>query len=370
MIDLAAQRLLLTGYSSAEVTRAQELTDSAARVSVVVPCFNYGRFLPACVSSVLGQQGVLVDMLIVDDASTDGSGQVADSLARSDHRVRVHHNATNRGHIASYNIGFSDVDGDYVLLLSADDLLTPGALRRAVALLQARPSVGFAYGWSIPFSGSELPPARTDTRSWSVWHGIDWVADRCRRGCNVVRSSDAVVRRTVLERVGGYREDLPHSGDFEWWMRAALVSDVGMVCGADQIYYRLHGSNMSRTTYATTLINLHETRRAFDVALAGNEVDRARLRRLAYRALARKAVDLAVAEYMSGEQDETGVEEYRRFALAADPDVVDSREWRALARRQSLGTLRARRSPLFKSRELIRFLEHRAIAHRWRFSGI
>jgi hypothetical protein len=143
-----------------------------------------------------------------------------------------------------------------------------------------------------------------------------------------------------------------------------------MVSGVDQIYYRLHGSNMSRTTYASTIVNLHETRRAFEAALAGDDAKRAAMLRLARETLARQALRLATTYYMSGEEDDGGVEAYKRFATATDPQVMDSQEWRALGRRQAAGSKRARRSPLFRTRELVRDLENRLVWRRWRFSGI
>ena len=116
------------------------------RVSVVVPCYRYGAYLPACVASATSQPGVEVDVLIVDDASPDDSADVARSLAAADPRVRVLVNEQNMRHIATYNEGLSLVDGEYVVLLSADDLLAPGSLARAVALMEANPSVGMTYG--------------------------------------------------------------------------------------------------------------------------------------------------------------------------------------------------------------------------------
>jgi hypothetical protein len=234
--------------------------------------------------------------------------------------------------------------------------------------------VGFVYGWSIDFSEEPPPPARERTRSWSVWNGMDWLEDNCRRATNVIRSSDAVIRRSVLERVGGYREDLPHSGDHEWWMRAAQVADVGMVAGADQLYYRLHGTNMSCTQYASTLTNLHETRKAFDAALdgsvGGDPAELAALRRRADRALARKAVWLAVWDYMTGPEGDANTVAYCDFALALDPAIERSRSWRALQRRRAAGLERARRLPAFRARELLRELEGRAMWRRKRFSGV
>jgi glycosyltransferase involved in cell wall biosynthesis len=344
------------------------------RVSVVIPCYNYGQFLAASVGSALAQEDVDVDVLIVDDASPDGSGEVAEALAGADPRVRVHRNLDNRGNIATYNIGLAQAEGKYVYLLSADDMLTPGALSRAAQLMEANPSVGFTYGCAIEFSDDPPPPARTRARSWSIWKGEDWLADNCQRGWNVIASSDALVRRTVLERVGGYREDLPHSGDHEWWMRAAQVADVGMVCGADQYYYRLHGTNMSRTVYADTLTNLWQTKGAYDAALdgtmGGDPATLAALRRTAYRALARRTIRQAIVEYMTTPDGAVNAAAYREFASAIDPDIVNSRNWRALQRREAAGLERARRAPAYRTREFAGDLKRRLTAQRKRLSGV
>src|SRR4051794_13884437 len=112
-----------------------------SRVSVIVPCYNYGRFLEQCVGSVLSQDGVDVEVLVIDDASPDGSAEAARALGR-DPRVQVSCHAENRGHIATYNEGLAWARGDYLLLLSADDCLTPGALTRAATLMDAHPAVG------------------------------------------------------------------------------------------------------------------------------------------------------------------------------------------------------------------------------------
>jgi hypothetical protein len=239
--------------------------------------------------------------------------------------------------------------------------------------MEANPSVGFTYGRSVEFSDDPPPPARSRTRSWWVWKGGDWLEDNCRRGANVIASSDAVVRRTVLERVGGYREDLPHSGDHEWWMRAAQVADVGMVCGVDQYYYRLHGKNMSRTVYADTFTNLCETKRAYDAALdgsvGGDPARLAALRQTAYRALARRTLHQARLEFMTKPDGHIHAADYREFASAIDPDIVSSRGWRELQRREAVGIERARRAPAYRARELAGNLKGRLAWHSKRFIG-
>src|SRR3954454_12361504 len=125
-----------------------------SRVSVVIPLHNYGHFLPECVASVLAQEGVDVDVLIIDDASTDDSLSVASEIAAGDDRVRVVASERNGGMVATITRGLWEVDGEYLVKLDADDLLTPGALARATALLQAHPSVGFVYGFPVAFTES------------------------------------------------------------------------------------------------------------------------------------------------------------------------------------------------------------------------
>src|SRR6516165_7020222 len=115
-------------------------------VDVIVPCYRYGHLLRECVESVLTQSLKHVRVLILDDASPDNTSEVGAKLEREDSRVTLVRHHVNKGHIATYNEGIDWVSADYLLLLSADDYLLPGALDRAAALLDAHPEVGFVFG--------------------------------------------------------------------------------------------------------------------------------------------------------------------------------------------------------------------------------
>ncbi len=233
-------------------------------VSVVVPCYNYGRYLRQCVDSVLSQEGVDVDVLIVDDASPDGSVTVARELAAEDPRVRVLEHEVNRGHIATYNDGLAQVDGEYVVLLSADDLLSAGSLARSAALLSAHPDVTFVYGFSAGFN--ETPPQpRTDPTSWTIWSSAEWLTEICRRGTNPVATPEVVMRGSTMRELVGYDARLPHAADFLLWLRAAARGSVGRINGADQAFYRIHGANMHVERYAGLFLDLKERRSAFEI---------------------------------------------------------------------------------------------------------
>src|SRR5689334_14323167 len=172
-------------------------------VSVLIPCYKYGHFLEDAVSSVLDdQQGVDVRVLIIDDASPDDSADVARKIAARDPRVEVIVHAANKGNIATFNEGLLEwADGDYCTLVSADDRLTPGALRRARDLLDAHPGVGFVYGHALWFThGTTPPPARTTVRGWSVWPGRWWLERRFQQAENPITSPEIIVRTAVQKR--------------------------------------------------------------------------------------------------------------------------------------------------------------------------
>lgn len=292
-------------------------------VSVVIPCYNYGHYLGDAVSSALDDQdGIDVRVLIIDDASTDDSADVARKIAAGDPRVEVAVHRANAGNLATYNEGLLDwADGDYTVLLSADDRLTPGSLSRSAALLDAHPGVGFVYGHPVHFrQGTPLPPARTTVRGWSVWNGRWWLERRFRDAHNCITSPEVMVRTTLQKKVGGYDLRLPHTGDIEMWMRLAAHGDVGYVRGVDQAYYRVHGENM--TNSRTRLVDLRQRRLAFEVLLeqfADAPDDLGQLSRVVHRKLAQEALWSAARAYDRRRTHETPVDDLTAFALESWP---------------------------------------------------
>jgi glycosyltransferase involved in cell wall biosynthesis len=322
---------LTTALSVARTVRPQSTRLGLPTVSVVVPCYNYGRYLNACVESALSQEDVDVDVLIIDDASPDRSGDMADAVAASRSGVRVIRHSVNQGHIATYNEGLALIEGTYVVLLSADDLLAPGSLARAVALMEANPNVGLTYGRPVVFE-KEPPAARSDVESWSVWPGKWWIAERCRQGANCIHSPEVVMRTSVQRRIGGYRPSLPHAGDLEMWLRAASVSDVGHVNGADQAYRRFHAGNMSKS-FATSLSDAQEVLRAFETFFAPAQEQSESSERLL--ATARRSIAAGVLENICSPMSKEGtpppdLDELLDFARALTPDAPSMKQWREL----------------------------------------
>ena len=265
-------------------------------VSVIIPSYNYAHYLRDCVHSALAQSTpqLHVEVLVIDDCSTDDTATVGTSLAASDSRIEFRRHGQNQGHLATYDEGLRWAQGDYCILLSADDLLVPGALRRAAAVLDAHPSVGFAYGRSIRFTtDDDRPPARTGEPRIRIWEGREWIAQRCRSATNCISSPEVVVRTSLQHRLGGYRRDLPHAGDLEMWLRLAAHGDVAYLGNVDQAYYRMHAQSMARTRFTSPLADLRQRKAAFDALFddhGGFIADAQDLRSRAGRALAREAL--------------------------------------------------------------------------------
>jgi glycosyltransferase involved in cell wall biosynthesis len=261
-------------------------------VDVIVPCYNYGRFLRECVRSVLAQEGVGVRVLIIDDASQDDSEQVGKQLAAEDGRVEYRRHAVNRGHIKTYNEGLDWTAGDYTLLVSADDLLVPGALRRACGFLDAHPEVGFVYGKVIRWDSDKDPlPAPPESTEFTtrVIPGRGWIEAIC-NGDPPTTSPEIVIRTKLHKQMDQFRADLPHWADVEMLMRFAARAPVGYI-GCHQAYYRIHGSSMH--LYYRGIRELEQRRTAFHSLFGGHGRlirDGERLKKAAFRHIAEAAV--------------------------------------------------------------------------------
>jgi glycosyltransferase involved in cell wall biosynthesis len=308
-----------------------------ARVDVIVPCYNYGDLLDACVASVLSQQEVDTRILIMDDASTDSTPEVGKRIAVGDSRVEYRRHDVNRGHIATYNEALDDVTGDYCMILSADDLLTPGSLMRATQVMDAHPEVGLTYGRDIAFRHAPpvYPAISQKYCSHRIFTYVEFLDISCRLGHTPIQAPTAVVRTALHREIGLYRPELPHSGDTEIWLRMAAHAAVAEI-DADQAFRRLHATNMSLGY--SPLRRLEEQKRAFDTHFreyAPSWPRVADLERIANRTIAEAAFWHGVTAFENGEPH--ACDAFLALAAGISPDIESWSAWRRFRWKRRVG---------------------------------
>jgi len=223
-----------------------------AHVTAIIPNYNHERFLARRIETVLGQTHRDLDVIFLDDASTDASLDVFARYA-SDPRVRMRSGRANSGSpFAQWNEGVREATGEYVWIAESDDYADPALLEALVAVLDAHPNVGLAYcdSWLVDehdrVTGSffEQPDVRewVDTRRWHQ----DFVRSG-REECltslavlNTIPNASAVLfRRSLYQEAGGADESFRMAGDWVLWADLLSRADVGFVA-RHLNYWRQH----------------------------------------------------------------------------------------------------------------------------------
>ncbi|WP_395144273.1 glycosyltransferase family 2 protein [Armatimonas sp.] len=188
---------------------------SAPLVSVVVIFYNPGRFFAEAIDSVLSQTFTDWELLLVDDGSTDGSKELAQTYAK-EHSGRViylqHPGGLNRGMSATRNLGLAQAQGQYIALLDADDLWLPNKLAEQVRTLAAQPTAAALFG------RSKIWHSWADTATQPDWLNLGgltadrvvaplemllhWLGDESFQPC----TSEFIARTDILRKLGGWDE--------------------------------------------------------------------------------------------------------------------------------------------------------------------
>jgi len=305
----------------------------------VIPCYNYAQYLNDAIESALCQHGVDVEVVVVDDASNDGSREIAERWSADDSRVRVVCHHVNHGHIATFNEALALATAPYVVKLDADDVLTPGSLRRSVDVFEAVPEVVLVYGGVQHFRGSIPSNVPVRPYAWRVWSGEHWLMVIARRVRNPLSQPEIMIRRAALQCVGGHREAVPATSDLNLWLRLASIGSIARIEGAVQGLYRVHDTSMRATIHSGLLLDVRARRDAFELFLeeaGGNLRDAERFRRTMRKALARDAVTNAFLDFEAGRDPTELLEE----AISIDESIVRTRGWRSIQRQRRRGTHR------------------------------
>jgi glycosyltransferase involved in cell wall biosynthesis len=203
-------------------------------VTVVIPCFNQGRYLAAALKSVWDQSHRPVECIVVDDGSTDDTATIAARFGA--HVIRQ----PNRGVSAARNAGLAAAHGDLIVFLDADDVLLRDALAiEAVALGSNEHAAAVVTRCeAMDEAGTPLPVQHHEIDPENLYR--DWLSRNF-----VWTPGAAMFRRTALVEVGGFVEDLGPAADYAVYLQLARDGRVAFV-GGSAVRYRQHPGSMSR----------------------------------------------------------------------------------------------------------------------------
>ena len=190
-------------------------------VSVVIPAYNGERFLAEAIESALAQTYSAIEVIVVDDGSTDGTGAVIDRFGNSVRSLQQ----KNAGVSNTRNAGIAIAEGDLIALLDADDIWLPDKIERQVGALRAHPQAGLVFcGYTVV--DEDLRP-----RFRVPAPGAGRRIERCLTldAWGIGLASTAMMPRSVFEHIGGFRPGPSVSEDLEFSLRLAAAYPVVVV---------------------------------------------------------------------------------------------------------------------------------------------
>ncbi|MBT3067037.1 glycosyltransferase [Rhodoferax sp. U11-2br] len=215
-------------------------------VSVILPAYNAQVHIAQAVDSVLTQDYTNLELLVIDDGSTDGT---ADHPCLQDPRIRVlrQHNA---GPASARNLGLTQAKGELIAFIDADDLWLTGKLSLQVAYLRDHPEISIVFGgfqrWlASPDKRFEVPLCpRIESTSQALaqpsgWLYTDLLLD------SVVHIITAMVRRSVFDTVGVFDTRLPTGEDYDFWLRASRQFKLDQLAQTVACY-RIHAGSLTK----------------------------------------------------------------------------------------------------------------------------
>ncbi len=222
-------------------------------VTFLVPCYNYGNYLRSCIDSIASQTYRHIEILILDDASTDNTPEIARKLTESDDRIRYRRNEQNIGHLANYNRGIEEARGELIWLISADDCLAVSdVLADFVRVFETRPNLGYAFCRVQVIDENSQPRQQFVPRQGyaglpdePVFFGGHPFFRRLIKA-NFVPAPSTIARKACYEEYGLFHPALTHSGDWYNWLLFSLGYDV-YYDPSPRVFYRKHSANMHRT---------------------------------------------------------------------------------------------------------------------------
>ena len=211
-------------------------------VSVLLPVYNSEKYLAEAIQSILDQSYQNFELLIIDDSSTDRSGEIAAAFEQADKRIRLLRHHSNQGLVAALNLGLDNARGDYIARMDADDISMPDRFQKQIEYMEVRPEIGI-LGCDVHYIDEN---GKLTNLPHFSFHGdltIRWNLFFV----NPFSHPTVMMRSSIIDRYKlRYDPSAEYVEDYEMWGRLLLVTK-GENLPEILLYYRVHGENIGRT---------------------------------------------------------------------------------------------------------------------------
>ncbi len=205
-------------------------------VSVIIPAYNRRESLKKALDSVLRQEGVCLEIIVVDDGSTDGTGE----MVRLDYPSVNYFYQSNQGPAAARNRGIERSRGEWTAFLDSDDEWLLGKLKTHLDFFAANPGLRICQTEEIWIrNGRRVNPMKKHKKYGG------WIFEKCLPLC-VISPSAVIIHRDIFEAVGLFDESYPACEDYELWLRIASKFPVGLIEKPYVVKYGGHADQRSR----------------------------------------------------------------------------------------------------------------------------
>jgi len=239
------------------------LDDHRFKVSVVVPSFNHQKFLPDALNSVLGQGLKDYELLIIDDASSDGSAEIIAEFVASHPEIasRFSRHEKNLGGVITLNQLIEQASGEYVALINSDDIWLPGKLQRQIEYLDAHPDAGAVFTQAqIIDDDNRLVENTLDFKSDIFIQTNRSRGQWLRRlfyELNCLCHPSILIRKSVYDQIGLYDPRFRQLPDMQMWVRLLKHTAIHII-EEPLVQLRIHARNTSKVTAEASRRNLNE----------------------------------------------------------------------------------------------------------------
>lgn len=236
-------------------------------VSVVIPYYQHKAFIERCLNSVWSQTYHNIQLIVVDDCSPDGSGElVKDLICHHNHQhwlaypTQFHHFAANQGAHAAINYGISQADGSIITILNSDDVYHPDRIKRAVAAMQAKNAeLVFSRVQFLDQEDADISPshevALRFSRLQEKINNFPTVGFACLTANVAITTGNLIFTKALYQKVGKFY-DFKYCHDWDFLLRAVIHTEPAFL-NENLYFYRFHSKNTFESVQSLAIQECH-----------------------------------------------------------------------------------------------------------------